>query len=421
MLFQVTLVRLLLVCAGEAFLTDNSTLRPVQIVRSPVQILFPASAVYSSARTAKNATLDFHSNRAIFHRKRRKYERFSMTGRNVSSFNSSTVNQLGTLSQHKRLYPSDDETIFVPDDLVFEPHKDLSVLYPNSHWLDPCKAYAYHGDIALDSDESQAMTLKQIALSDHPIQNWDDIQETSIVRKSLETQPPISTPKTNLLSPSNAASMYLENNSQSVESPKPQGSFLSNKSDNIRGLRRKRLQNRRRLWRRKFRRRTRRIQQFNRKQSNIRQKERTSHDIRSLKPDHRRKYKRLLSRFQMIRQKLRGIEQRHRLSRSSLTDQSSHQAVRALQPVHETIPYQNDFVPVQSKRTRRTKRAATAYVSRTWPNGVIPYIIEANFSSETKATIVKAMRHWENYTCLSFVEREPHHKSYIVFTEKACG
>ncbi|KAF5394194.1 hypothetical protein PHET_12073 [Paragonimus heterotremus] len=140
MLFQVTLVRLLLVCAGEAFLTDNSTLRPVQIVRSPVQILFPASAVHSSTRTAKNATLDFHSNRTIFHRKRRKYERFSTTARNVSLFNSSTVDQFGTLSQHKRLRPLDDESIFVPDDLVFEPQKDLSVLYPNSHWLDPCKA-----------------------------------------------------------------------------------------------------------------------------------------------------------------------------------------------------------------------------------------------------------------------------------------
>ncbi|VDP79865.1 unnamed protein product [Schistosoma mattheei] len=40
---------------------------------------------------------------------------------------------------------------------------------------------------------------------------------------------------------------------------------------------------------------------------------------------------------------------------------------------------------------------------------------------ETKATIMKAMRHWENYTCLSFVERQPHHRSYIIFTEKACG
>ncbi|KAF7262595.1 hypothetical protein EG68_00126 [Paragonimus skrjabini miyazakii] len=416
MLFQVTLVRLLLVCAGEAFLTDNSTLRPVQIVRSPVQILFPASA-----RTARNATLDFHSNRTIFHRKRRKYERFSSTARNVSLFNSNTVDQLGTLSHHKRLHPLDDESIFVPDDLIFEPHKDLSVLYPNSHWLDPCKAHAYHGDIALDSEESQAMTLRQIALSDHPIQNWDDIQETSVVRESLEAQPSISTSQTVPPSPSKAASVSLETKSQSVISAKPQGSLLSNENDKTQDLRRKRQQNQRRLWGRKFRRRTRRIQQFNHKRSNTREKEHKSMNIRSLTPDHRRKYKRLLLRFQMIRKKLREMQQKHRLSRWHLAGKSSHQAVRAPQLVRKTIRYQNDFVPVQSKRTRRTKRAATAYVSRTWPNGVIPYIIEANFSSETKATIVKAMRHWENYTCLSFVEREPHHKSYIVFTEKACG
>ncbi|KAA3681819.1 uncharacterized protein DEA37_0009103 [Paragonimus westermani] len=140
MLFQVILVRLLLVCAGETFLTDNSTLRPVQIIRSPVQILFPANTIHSSARTVRNATLDFHSSRTIFHRKRRKYERISTTARSAPSFNLSTVDQLGTLSQHKRLRPLDDETIFIPDGLVFEPHKDLSVLYPNSHWLDPCKA-----------------------------------------------------------------------------------------------------------------------------------------------------------------------------------------------------------------------------------------------------------------------------------------
>ncbi|KAL3313693.1 Dorsal-ventral patterning tolloid-like protein 1, partial [Cichlidogyrus casuarinus] len=74
-----------------------------------------------------------------------------------------------------------------------------------------------------------------------------------------------------------------------------------------------------------------------------------------------------------------------------------------------------------ARRSRRVKRAATAYKSRTWPHGIIPYVIESNFSSETKVTIMKAMRHWENYTCLSFVEREEHHESFIIFTEKSCG
>ncbi|XP_052870734.1 tolloid-like protein 2, partial [Anopheles cruzii] len=34
----------------------------------------------------------------------------------------------------------------------------------------------------------------------------------------------------------------------------------------------------------------------------------------------------------------------------------------------------------------------------------------------------QAMRHWENYTCIKFVERNPiDHPNYIVFTERACG
>jgi hypothetical protein len=33
----------------------------------------------------------------------------------------------------------------------------------------------------------------------------------------------------------------------------------------------------------------------------------------------------------------------------------------------------------------------------------------------------QAMRHWENNTCVKFVERTEAHPNYIVFTEKACG
>lgn len=38
-----------------------------------------------------------------------------------------------------------------------------------------------------------------------------------------------------------------------------------------------------------------------------------------------------------------------------------------------------------------------------------------------KALFKLAMRHWENYTCISFVERQPEHKNYIKFTERPCG
>lgn len=69
----------------------------------------------------------------------------------------------------------------------------------------------------------------------------------------------------------------------------------------------------------------------------------------------------------------------------------------------------------------RTKRAATARPERLWDYGVIPYEIEANFSGQHKALFKLAMRHWENYTCISFVERQPEHKNYIKFTERPCG
>ncbi|XP_049534973.1 tolloid-like protein 2 isoform X2 [Anopheles darlingi] len=70
----------------------------------------------------------------------------------------------------------------------------------------------------------------------------------------------------------------------------------------------------------------------------------------------------------------------------------------------------------------RTVRAATAKKERIWDFGVIPYEIDGNFSGMHKALFRQAMRHWENYTCIKFVERNPiDHPNYIVFTERACG
>lgn len=71
---------------------------------------------------------------------------------------------------------------------------------------------------------------------------------------------------------------------------------------------------------------------------------------------------------------------------------------------------------------RRTTRAATARKERVWDHGVIPYEIDGNFSGEHKALFKQAMRHWENFTCVRFVERSPQdHPNYIIFTERPCG
>ncbi|XP_043484069.1 tolloid-like protein 2 isoform X1 [Leptopilina heterotoma] len=70
----------------------------------------------------------------------------------------------------------------------------------------------------------------------------------------------------------------------------------------------------------------------------------------------------------------------------------------------------------------RRRRAATARKERVWDHGVIPYEIDGNFSGAHKALFKQAMRHWENFTCVKFVERIPReHPNYIVFTERSCG
>lgn len=70
----------------------------------------------------------------------------------------------------------------------------------------------------------------------------------------------------------------------------------------------------------------------------------------------------------------------------------------------------------------RKRRAATARQDRLWDDAVIPYEIDSIFSEERASLFRSAMRHWENYTCIKFVERIPdEHRNYIVFTERSCG
>lgn len=107
-------------------------------------------------------------------------------------------------------------------------------------------------------------------------------------------------------------------------------------------------------------------------------------------------------------------------------------------PIHEFEP-NFDFKPKQVPNSkvpnvyklresqekqlhRRVTRAATARKERVWDYGVIPYEIDGNFSGGHKALFKQAMRHWENFTCVKFVERDPmEHPNYIIFTERPCG
>ncbi|SPP81274.1 dorsal-ventral patterning protein tolloid [Drosophila guanche] len=70
----------------------------------------------------------------------------------------------------------------------------------------------------------------------------------------------------------------------------------------------------------------------------------------------------------------------------------------------------------------RHRRGVTVRRERTWDYGVIPYEIDGIFSGAHKALFKQAMRHWENFTCIKFVERDAKlHDNYIFFTVKNCG
>ncbi|XP_031633644.1 dorsal-ventral patterning protein tolloid-like [Contarinia nasturtii] len=72
----------------------------------------------------------------------------------------------------------------------------------------------------------------------------------------------------------------------------------------------------------------------------------------------------------------------------------------------------------------RTKRAATAEKERIWDFGVVPYVIDEHvgFSGDQKAEFIEAMQHWENFTCIKFVERDASvHDNFIRFTSLQCG
>lgn len=89
----------------------------------------------------------------------------------------------------------------------------------------------------------------------------------------------------------------------------------------------------------------------------------------------------------------------------------------------DPLPVEHKYAMESSQVSyHRVTRAATAKKDRIWDYGVIPYEIDGNFSGAHKALFKQAMKHWENFTCIKFVERNPlDHPNYIVFTERPCG
>lgn len=125
---------------------------------------------------------------------------------------------------------------------------------------------------------------------------------------------------------------------------------------------------------------------------------------------------------------------RHELSLASESRQERHMKSKPVKKHHkiqntnfeaffEPLPTEHKLAPVDVPVTHhRVTRAATAKKDRIWDYGVIPYEIDGNFSGAHKALFKQAMKHWENFTCIKFVERNPiDHPNYIVFTERPCG
>ncbi|XP_072439043.1 tolloid-like protein 2 [Chiloscyllium punctatum] len=79
-----------------------------------------------------------------------------------------------------------------------------------------------------------------------------------------------------------------------------------------------------------------------------------------------------------------------------------------------------DQCPRAPAARSRVRRAATSRPERIWPGGIIPYVIGGNFTGTQRAIFKQAMRHWEKFTCVTFVERT-NEESFVVFTYRPCG
>ncbi|KAM8704027.1 hypothetical protein ACLKA7_008617 [Drosophila subpalustris] len=110
------------------------------------------------------------------------------------------------------------------------------------------------------------------------------------------------------------------------------------------------------------------------------------------------------------------------LNVSSSQAQSEKLLQREDELLSSKLPNADNQKLEQLEQHHRVARAVTAKKERIWDYGVIPYEIDGNFSGLHKALFKQAMRHWENSTCIKFVERDAEiHPNYIVFTVRSCG
>ncbi|XP_038060664.1 bone morphogenetic protein 1 homolog isoform X1 [Patiria miniata] len=147
----------------------------------------------------------------------------------------------------------------------------------------------------------------------------------------------------------------------------------------------------------------------------IRKKTNKQHEEKQLAKEEKRLAK---ERRKLQRKEKKAIKEEKREERR----QSRRPHLETIQIVQEEEETERGTDEVTTETHHRVARAVTSRPERKWPYGVIPYVIDGNFTGSQRAMFKQAMRHWENYTCITFVERSPtQHRNYIVFTYRSCG
>lgn len=254
----------------------------------------------------------------------------------------------------------------------------------NDRYLDPCKAAGFYEDIALDEEEYKK--VKTILMAENSTNFELQVEDPGIHTRSQPPSSYIQPPKD---------TMY---NEQTLRDKHMLKKILSEKKKELRekcsGKDKTKCRENKLMLKDEI--------------SELRKK---WHKIREELKRQREAFK---ERKALYRRQRRDRE--YRRSRSS--------------KVKKSLMTKSDPVDNNSLKERRLKRhvtksrgkrAATARKDRLWDFGIIPYDIEANFTGANKAMFKLAMRHWENYTCVTFVERKPEDENYILFTERSCG
>lgn len=256
------------------------------------------------------------------------------------------------------------------------PHKSST-----DEYMDPCKAYSFWGDIAMSEEEYKEFKNQEYL---------EEKMETSIYDLQIEDP---STMYGGGKGPFSHLDKLTEKHSKKNKLSKDKKTKKKDKTS-----------------KRKCKKGDTECRDLRKKEKEKRKQERELRKLKKMEERRRRRER---------RQKMKEMKTKKR--RESRTDNKKDIIKEKTEDKEEKNKDKKDCTYTTDKIETRKKRAATARTERIWDYGVIPYEIEANFSGAHKALFKLAMRHWENYTCVTFVERTPEHSNYIVFTERPCG